>query len=265
MQEPLEMRSDAQQFQWLGGLEIASVIVSFGGSAALVMMQQAALATIPLSLTAALNLVNRKRLMNAMEQSQQTAVAQLAAQDKEQQDQLDTLDQQNQAYKTLLDSIEERLVAGQDADEQLNQRVQQLQTKEEGIAKVLQKLREIDSLTQAIRTNPRNADFFFQRGQVRQSLTRMEDKRIAIEDYTQAIQLEPTLAKAYFNRGFLRSELGDKRQAVEDLRIAAKCYFDQGEMENYDEAKRLGEQIHARIERQSNPDEQPMLVQNLFA
>ncbi len=73
MQQPLETQSDAH-IHWLNGLEAFSVIVSLGSSVGLAIMQQAAFATIPLSLTATLNLVNRKRLMNAMEQSQQTAV-----------------------------------------------------------------------------------------------------------------------------------------------------------------------------------------------
>ncbi len=263
MQQPLETQSDAQQSHWLNGLEAFSVIVSLGSSVGLAIMQQAAFATIPLSLTATLNLVNRKRLMNAMEQSQQTAVTQLATQD---QAQLTKLDEHNQTNETKLAAIEEKFTQVETVSAEMNQHLQKLESKKAEIVEILQKLREIDSLTQAIRTNPKSADLFFQRGQIRQSLSRMEDQRIAIEDYTQAIQLEFTLAKAYFNRGFLRSELGEKRQAVEDLRMAAKCYFDQGDMENYDEAKRLSEQVHERIERHpAAADEQELVVANLFA
>ena len=95
---------------------------------------------------------------------------------------------------------------------------------------VLEKLREIDRCTQLIRSNPRSAEFFLNRGEVRQSLARVEDSRLAIDDYTQAIELDPTMAKAYFNRGVLRSELDERRPAGEDLRMASKCYFDQGDI-----------------------------------
>lgn len=263
MQQPLETPADAQQSHWLNGLEAFSVVVSLGSSIGLAIMQQAAFATIPLSLTATLNLVNRKRLLNAMEQSQQTVATQLTAQD---QAQMAKLDEQNQTNETKLAEIAEKFTKVETVSAEMSQHLQNLESKKAEIVEILQKLREIDSLTQAIRSNPKSADLFFQRGQIRQSLSRIEDKRIAVEDYTQAIQLESTLAKAYFNRGFLRSELGEKRQAVADLRMAAKCYFDQGDMESYDEAKRLTEQVHERIERQpAAANEQELVVANLFA
>ncbi|MBE9029996.1 tetratricopeptide repeat protein [filamentous cyanobacterium LEGE 11480] len=265
--------SAAPSGSWMDSLEIVSVVVSLGSSVALAAMQQAALATIPLSFTAALNLANRKRLMNAMAQSQQAATAQLVSQATQHQQRLDDL---TQSFETRSSSVTAQFTEMQTLSTEFKQQLQALEAKDTDIETVLEKLREIDRCTQAIRTNPKAADFFFQRGQVRQSLSRMEDNRIAIEDYTQAIKLEPTFAKAYFNRGFLRAELGEKRQAGEDLRMAAKCYFDQGQMDSYAEAKQLSEQVYANTEaptdestslpgNEADPVAPKLLVSDLFS
>jgi tetratricopeptide (TPR) repeat protein len=245
MQQPHETQLATAQSSWMNKVEIASVLISFGGSVASVMMQQFAYAVIPLSLTAAMNLANRRRLINAIEQSQHQTNAQLVAQIQQQQK---SLEQQTQTTQTEFETIQAKIQAIQAESEVFNHQLQGLDEKGNNIETVLEKLREIDRCTQAIRTNPKAAELFFQRGQVRQSLQRMEDARLAIEDYSQAIELAPTIAKAYFHRGLLRTELGEKRQAGEDLRTAAKHFFDQGEMDNYAEAKRLSEQIFDKFE-----------------
>ncbi len=88
----------------------------------------------------------------------------------------------------------------------------------------------------------------------------------AIEDYTQAIQLESTLAKARFNRGFLQSKcVGKTSDSGRNLRMAAKCYFDQGDMKTEQSCKRLSEQVHEHIERQPAAADKQLVVANLFA
>jgi tetratricopeptide (TPR) repeat protein len=256
---------------WLDNLEIASVAVSVGSSILLTLTQQAALATIPLSFTAAINLANRKRLINAVMESQQAATAQLVVQSQQQQQ---TLEAQRQADQTRLGAVGAQLIEMQGLSAAFSQQIQALDEKGTNIETVLDKLREIDRFTQVIRTNPNAAEPYFNRGQVRQSLSRMEDNRLAIEDYTQAVKIQPGMAKAYFNRGLIRAELGERRQAGEDLRLAAKCYFDLGEMDNYAEAKRRSEAIYDKAE-SSRSDveaapaepkaESKLLVSDLFA
>jgi tetratricopeptide (TPR) repeat protein len=230
---------------WLDNLEIASVAVSIGSSILLTLTNQIVLATIPLSFTAAINLANRKRLINAVMASQQAATVQLVGQLQQQQQ---TLESQRQADQAKFAGVGTHLVEMQELSTAFSQQLQALDEKGTNIETVLEKLREIDRFTQVIRTNPNAAEPYFNRGQVRQSLSRMEDNRLAIEDYTQAVKMEPGMAKAYFNRGLIRAELGERRQAGEDLRLAAKCYFDLGEMDHYAEAKRRSEAIYDKAE-----------------
>jgi tetratricopeptide (TPR) repeat protein len=266
MQQSLENQSATAPSTWMNKVEIASVVLSLGASVTLAALKNAACAaTIPLSLTAALHLANRQRLMNAMAQSQQQAMTQLHAQVQQQQQQ--AIAQQQQDSQTEFAAVKAQFTT---MEATFSQQLQGLDEKGTNIEAVLEKLREIDRCTQAIRTNPKAAGLFFQRGQVRQSLKRMEDTRLAIEDYTQAVQLEPTLAKAYFHRGLLRTELGEKRSAGEDLRMAAKYFFDQGEMDNYAEAKRLSEQIYEKFEPRPEPtkpeaSEEKLRAADLFA
>jgi tetratricopeptide (TPR) repeat protein len=256
---------------WLDNLEIASVVVSVGSSIILTLTQQAALATIPLSFTAAINLANRKRLINAVMESQQAATAQLIVQSQQQQQGIEA---QRQADQSKFAGVATQLVEMQELGRAFSQQLQVLDDKGTSIETVLEKLREIDRFTQVIRTNPTAAEPYFNRGQVRQSLSRVEDNRLAIEDYTQAVKMEPGMAKAYFNRGLIRAELGERRQAGEDLRQSAKCYFDLGEMDNYAEAKRRSEAIYDKAESsRSDGDaatvetktESKLLVSDLFA
>jgi tetratricopeptide (TPR) repeat protein len=256
---------------WLDNLEIASVAVSVGSSILFTLTNQIALATIPLSFTAAINLANRKRLINAVMESQQAATAQLVVQSQQQQQ---TLESQRQADQAKFAGVGTQLVEMQELSTAFSQQLQALDEKGTNIETVLEKLREIDRFTQVIRTNPTAAEPYFNRGQVRQSLSRMEDNRLAIEDYTQAVKMAPGMAKAYFNRGLIRAELGERRQAGEDLRLAAKCYFDLGEMDNYAEAKRRSEAIYDKAESsRSDVDaatvetktESKLLVSDLFA
>lgn len=58
----------------------------------------------------------------------------------------------------------------------------------------------------------------------------------AIESYTRAIECDPTFARAYGNRGMVRSNLGDRRGAVEDWQKAAELFLAQRSMANYEMA-----------------------------
>ena len=43
-----------------------------------------------------------------------------------------------------------------------------------------------------------------------------------LQDYDKAIEINPEYADAYYNRGVTYAELGNQRQAIEDLQRAAK-------------------------------------------
>lgn len=66
---------------WLDIVETLSVVGSVGGSIAAAVTNQVALASIPLSVSVMLNLVNRRMQLEAMTKNQQSAIAQLIQED----------------------------------------------------------------------------------------------------------------------------------------------------------------------------------------
>jgi tetratricopeptide (TPR) repeat protein len=81
-----------------------------------------------------------------------------------------------------------------------------------------QSKRELAEYTEAIRLNPKNADAYLKRGNLRSGLLTdksVQDKRGAIADYTEAIRLEPKNARAYQGRADTRL-LNDDRGAIAD-------------------------------------------------
>jgi tetratricopeptide (TPR) repeat protein len=264
MQEPVINQSvnpEVNAKSWMDGLEVAGVVASIAGAIGAAVMQQVAFATIPLSLTAALSLANRRRWDQALSQSQQAAVAQLITQQQQQRSQMTD---QGEGFELKLTEVTGQIDG---LKSELAQQCEALSAKDSDIGTALEKLWQIDRCTQSIRTNPEDAELFYQRGEIRQSLSRTEDNFLAIADYTQAIALEPTLAKAYFNRGMLRSALNERRMAGEDLRAAAKAFFDQGNMERYAEAKQLSEEIYEKAEGRTEAEvsDEKLFTTNLFA
>lgn len=58
------------------------------------------------------------------------------------------------------------------------------------------------------------------------------------------MHLDSTYAKAYHSRGILLAEISNKKQAVDDLRLAAKYYFEQGDIESYEKARNLSKEFY---------------------
>ncbi len=80
MQEKLNPTNN-QNYPWLGIVETVSVVGSLGASIASIFINQAALASIPLSITVMLNLVNRRLQLEAIEKNNQSAISQLMQED----------------------------------------------------------------------------------------------------------------------------------------------------------------------------------------
>lgn len=303
MQHLLDAQSEAKQPHWLNHVELLSVVGSVGGAIASAVTQQVAFASIPLSLTATLHLVNRRRLTEAAGQVRQTMIAQISQQDQENKTQFATLGQsgqvnkdaiaklteqdedkqlsiaaitkQNQTQQQGIETLGEKLEAVEQHGSELSQQTQELQKdsemlkeKEQRLATALERLQEIDQLTQVIRKTPKDATLYYRRGLVRGSLARLDDQRIAIDDYTQAIDLNPDYADAYFQRGALRGKINEKKQAVADLRIAAKIYFDRGDLEHYDQAMSLSQDQHdmdaANAASDESDESENLMLGNLF-
>lgn len=266
MQKPVQNQSMKASPTALDYVEIGGVVVSVGAAIATVFVQQVAIAAIPMSLTMGLSWSNRRRLEGqmaaAMQQNQMQMVQQVHQQKQ-------MLLQQQEAAKAQIAGLQEKLEAQekqtQSAHQTFKAQLRSLDVQSETTSTLLDKLREIDRCTQAIRINSHDAELFYKRGQIRESLGRSEDKMLAIDDYGQAIELDKGYGDALFHRGQLRSEFGEKRLAGEDLRAAAKCYFDKGEMEKYDEAKRLSEQIYEKFESKGEQTEGRLRSTDLFA
>jgi hypothetical protein len=264
MQEPIQNHSTTPTA--LDYVEIGGVVVSIGAAITTIFIQQIAIAAIPLSLTAGLSWTNRRRLANQMAAAMQQSQVQMAQQDRQQKQ---TLLQQQETAKLQMDGLQTKLDAQAEqtrsAHQTFTSQLRSLDVQSEATSTLLDKLREIDRCTQGIRINNQDATMYYKRGKIRQNLGRSEDKMLAIDDYGQAIAFDAAFGDAYFHRGQLRAEFGEKRLAGEDLRAAAKCYFDNGEMEKYDEAKRLSEQIYEKFESKGEVTEGRLRASDLFA
>jgi tetratricopeptide (TPR) repeat protein len=331
MKEDLQNSSDPNKSDWLDTVEIVSVVGSIGGSIASIFLNQAAVACIPLSVAMTLNLMNRRRVLEAMSQSQQansSAIAQIIQENAAASTKLESFSQQIAQGQKEITSLKQdkldiesqlgmlgeqvtqvqqnaaSLSQGQDrtnaeidrlAGEQiatqtqvetlttqiaemqqltadlsqatgdLQQYTQTLHQQETEIAQKVVKLEAIETCTQSVRIDPRNPDVFYQRALNYQQLEGMSDKQAAIADFSTAIQLAPNYAEAYRDRGILYLELGNKREAVKDLREAAKYFLEKGDIPNYEAAKELSKQAYEISLPTATNGIQPAMVDSLFA
>lgn len=220
-------------------------------------------------------------LLKQQQQKQEDINAQFKQQDEEAQTALIGLSENYQGQQSDLETVTAQLTSLQTITTDLGQEVsdfsEHLQVQQSSsqalvaqtgeVETLITTLREIDTYTQAISAHPDDAESFFQRGLIRQQLQRDEDQWIALDDFSQALNINPDYADAYYHRGEIHSALGNKRQAIADLRMAAKLYFEQGELSSYDQARNLSVGLHELLSAISSPEEQveQILVETLFA
>ncbi len=240
----------SEQKHWLDLAEIGSAAVSLGGSIAALAGQSVAYATIPLSLSVILNLWNRNRLLQEMLTSHNQGVATLQQEIHSHRETLQgSLNELSNKTSYQLGELErlaednrEQLQTDLNLKEQnLREVLENLQQEHNQIAKIVAELQQIENLSQGISNNPNCADFYYRRGLSHQHLG---DKHGAIADYNKAIELDATHASAHHQRGILSAELGNRRQAVDDLRRAAKLYFEQGDIDSYQQARDLSKEFY---------------------
>lgn len=239
---------------WLDVVETFSVIGSIGGAIASAVSQQVAFASIPLCLSVTLSLVNRKRLLDSISQSNQTGVAQLIQENVQTQAKLGTLTEQLAEVQQLTTALEQPTSNIQNCTQSLKEQT--------NIEKMVDHLREIETCTQTIRIKPKYANAYYNRGI---SYQQLGDKEGAIGDYTEAIRINSSYAEAYHARGLARAELGNKKGAIEDLREAAKLFFEKGDMANYQTARDLIKKFH-ELDSQSRSDApEKVALESLFS
>ncbi len=252
--EPQESNSNLSEiFDILSGVGlVGGAVGSFLGNTAL--------AAIPLSISLALQIANRRQLKVELAQMQQSSTMELTqqlnsnhSQILEQLQQLkeqgeNSLNQQEQKFETLVKELSNKIQTNQESfailsvkEQGLDEFTHSLESQLNQVQDIVKTLQNIENFSQLIRTNPEGADAYYQRGLNHQKLG---DKTGAIEDYTEALHLDSTHPKAYHNRGVLLADIGNKKQAVEDLRLAAKYYFEQGDIDSYEQARNLSKEFY---------------------
>lgn len=255
MQKLSESLSGSKNFHWLDIVETLSVLGSIGGSIASVVSQQVVFTSIPLSLAVGLNLINRRRLLDSIDQSNQTTIAQLTQKNVGTQTELGTLTEQLAQAQQLTTDL------GLGASN-LQDYIQVLRREQTEIAGMVDCLREIEICTQNIRISPNDTKAYYNRGLTYQHL---ENKAAAIGDYTEAIRINPSYAEAYRDRGLARADLGNRKGAVEDLREAAKLFFEAGNIANYQMARDLSKEFHELSSQSRTDAPEEVAVEYLFS
>lgn len=267
MEKQVETKLNSQNSHWLDIAETTSVIVSVGGSVASIFFKEIFLASIPLSVCVALNLVNRNRIVGLTKTETQNAIAQLTEKTQDGQvqlsEQLAKLKQSNDNYIVMYQKDQDNVaqkISGLNTD--FNKRTQELQEQEQKLNSKLEYLNQIETATRAIQASPNSAELYCQRGN---SYKEMGKQQRAIEDYTKVIELDPSCAVAYHNRGLVNSALGNKKLAVDDLRKAAKYYFEKGDLDSYHITRNMSQALHELNYSSPEQNSERVLANSLFS
>jgi tetratricopeptide (TPR) repeat protein len=273
------METNTSKFTSFDWVEALAILGSAGGAIAGAMMQNVAIAAVPLSLTAAINLANRKSAMNAMLNQQQAAIAHVTEQ---QQVAVDQLNQQHQSamshwteqYKThqstldvLAKQIAENHRFSQDEMSQLQAKDQEMLQAQQQTAQRVQWLQDISKANHAISSKLNVAQSYVDRGLTYEQMGNLEG---AIADFSEAIRVNAEFAVAYYHRGLVQAKLDQKQAALKDLRMASKLYFTAGDLESYQDARDIAQELHAQAGESEEqpagmPSEELLPVASLFS
>ena len=254
------MKSTSYKPHWLDIAEMTAVTASIGGSITSIVLEQFLWATIPLSFSAGLAVVNHQRLKQLIK-SEQEAVAFLV---EENQTRITGLEQQSEKHhwdskvefkqlkqtqekvsavlerldveqKSQLDLTTKDLQTLQTSVTKLNELTDKLEQEQNATRKLTGELKAIEKFTQIINHNSDSVQPYFQRGLAYQRSGNIER---AIEDFSQAISLCSDHAPAYYQRGLLYREIERHQEAILDFRHAAQYYVGKGDLDKYREGER---------------------------
>ncbi|GAB4244809.1 MAG: hypothetical protein Kow0049_34750 [Stanieria sp.] len=252
MSQQTNQSSDLQNFHWLDLVEIVSVIGSVGGSLLALVLKQAALGSIPLSICVAINLFNRNRLLKL--QDHQIAIANLTAQIQENHINLD------HAFNQI--ATVEQSIANLDLNNQkLQEREENIEPQLQQLTELVKKLEKVQLLNQTVVVSNSTESLRELASQCQNS----GDFSKAIELYTEVIKHNRRDAQVYQQRGIIRSQLKDKQGAIQDFRMAAKLYFEQGDLENYQHAKDLSNKLYDLDDSNQTGASEPLILGRLFS
>lgn len=253
MQENLQAAN--QKSQLLEKVEIASVAGSIIGAIASVVFNQAAVAAIPLSVTMALNLANRRIFIESMKQNNYAAIAQVIQENVKTQNRLESLAEQQAEFEQLTNQQHAELNSGISL---VDERIQQLtnnfrQTQDlnhQSLANLEQAdsatLVELENLSQQLEKLQQQSDRVVEEQSNKlmneqAKIARTVDALRDIETCTQSIRINPISANAFFNRGLSYQRLGDRTAAIGDFTEAIKAH------PNYAEAYQSRGLAHADL------------------
>jgi tetratricopeptide (TPR) repeat protein len=223
------------------GLGISSV-----GAIASVITNNIALASLPLTVGVACNLISRKQFNDSLVEAyntQQQSINDLIHKIEDNQNQIsEKLIENKTEFNNSLESTKQSL--GNSLDEQkenLLQEIKRVDLQHQELSKVVNNLKNVENISKNLTGQDDSPEFFYDRGV---SYEQLGNKEGAVKDYTEAVKLDSSLAKAYHRRGVIYLDIGDRQKAVDDLRKAALLYFEQGDIDSYHQAREMSRNIH---------------------
>lgn len=217
MSDSTEQGKPAPWFDWI---EKATLAGAVGGTVVSALTQQMLFVSVPLSLAAVLGFMDRQRMTSQINQNHEFAVqkTEFLAANADAMTQIQMI-QHNKTHNLAVECID-----------RLQSQVKALQEQAETM---LRKQEELLGST-------------FEEGYYRRGLE-YEAKgefKAAISAYDEALRLNPSYAIAFMQRGLASANLGQRQQAIADLRTATKMFFESGDLENYHRARTLSEDVH---------------------
>lgn len=235
MQENLQAAN--QKSQLLEKIEIASVVGSvIGAIASVIPGMPTAVAAIPLSVTVAVNLANRRILLESMKQNNYAAIAQVIQENVKTQSRLESLTEQQAGFERLSNLHHTELNGGIALiDERLQQLTNNFRQTQDSNHQSLTNLEhtdsatlvELENLSQQIEKLQQQTDKLVQEQSNKlmneqAKIVKTVDALRDIETCTQSIRINPISANAFFNRGLSYQRLGDRVAAIGDFTEAIR-------------------------------------------
>jgi tetratricopeptide (TPR) repeat protein len=257
------MEEQQVNFAAFNPLDYVSGVLALGGAIAGAVTANVAAAAFPLAGAVGCHLYNRQQLMKQISErmtlmaqnhetlirNQNLHVVNNSEQIKLLQENLALRVQELQAsqeaavnqQKEEANKLQQLIVRVADQGQEDRAFSNDLEKRHEELNALVKELRQIENFAHTLRSNPKATDIYYQ---LAASHQRLGDIAGAIADLSEAVKADPRYAPGYHQRGILFAQSGNRKAAVEDLRQAAKLYFDMGDIESYQQAKELGKEFY---------------------
>lgn len=228
---------------WLGITETIAIAGSFGTAIVAVASQQiAGLAALPLSISLALSLANRNRLLTQMSQDHLNQMQRFHLALQDEQKAIAELASQSTSIGTHLVELTQNITHNQDLATSNAQVLKKLAATVEAQGSAQSQI--ADKVVHLQKATAKPDEFYYEDGLANQQAGQLE---AAVASFNLALKANETMAEAYYQRGLAQAELGQRQLAIADLRIAASHFFEQGKLEQYQKAKDLSKNVHEAL------------------